>query len=136
MSSQSAFSERVHWIGQVEDIRPWLRSASLLLLTSDAESFGRVLIEAMACGVPVIATRSGGIPEVVRDGIDGLLVAPGNAQQISGAIVKLFTNDELRSRLSESGIRRAEEYSLEAHMKRMTEIFAETVRSFSECAGK
>jgi glycosyltransferase involved in cell wall biosynthesis len=131
MSTRCLFSERIHWIGQVEDIRPWLRSAFLLLLTSDNEPFGRVLVEAMACGLPVVATRCGGIPEIVREGLDGLLVAPGSTYEVSDAVVRLLNHDALRKRLSESGRKRAEEFSLENHVHLMVQVFEETLRFHS-----
>ena len=126
-SSRSAFTERIHWIGQVEDIRPWLRSAFLLLLASDGEPFGRVLVEAMACGVPVIATRSGGIPEVVREGMDGLLASPGNAEELSEGILKLLGDTAFRDRIAESGRERAENFSIENHVHKMVQVFEETL---------
>jgi len=125
MTRDSCYSERIHWMGQVEDVRPWLRSASLLFLTSENEPFGRVLVEAMAAGLPVVATRSGGVPEIVREGIDGLLVAPGNAHAMSEAVVKILIDDALRKRLSESGLKRAEEFSIEKHLNRMLSVFKE-----------
>lgn len=131
LTSQSPFLGRVHWIGEVQDIRPWLRSSSLLLLTSDNEPFGRVLVEAMACGLPVIATRSGGVPEIVREGIDGILVSPGSANEVCEAVLKLFRNEDLRKSLSESGRKRAEEFSIERHLNQMVEVFEETLRDYA-----
>ncbi len=125
-SKDSLFSDRIHWIGQVEDIRPWYRSATLLLLPSDTESFGRVLVEAMACGVPVIAMRSGGVPEIIREELDGLLVEPGNVHETSGCLLKLLRDETLRNRLSESGRKRADEFSLESHVHQMVQLFEET----------
>jgi len=125
---RSPFSERIHWIGEVEDVRPWLQSAFLLLSASENESFGRVLIEAMACAVPVIAARSGGVPEVVRDGQDGLLVTPGRPDEMAEAILKLLRNKPLRQKLVESGNERAKLFSLDAHVKKMVEVFEETIK--------
>jgi len=132
MTSQSPFSGRVHWIGEVLDIRPWLRSASLLFLTSDNEAFGRVLVEAMACGAPVIATRSGGVPEIVRDGIDGILVTPGSANEVCEAVLKLLRDESLKNSLSDSGRKRAEEFSLESHVNQMVHVFEETLKYHPE----
>lgn len=128
MTSPFPFSRRIHWIGEVQDIRPWLRSSSLLLLTSDNEPFGRVLVEAMACGVPVIATRSGGVPEIVREGIDGILVTPGSVSEVGEAVLKLLRDERLRNRLSAAGIKRAEEFSLEKHVNQMVQVFEETLK--------
>jgi glycosyltransferase involved in cell wall biosynthesis len=128
LTFQSRFSGRIHWMGQVEDIRPWLRSAFLLLLPSLNEPFGRVLVEAMACGVPVIATRSGGVPEIVREQIDGILVTPGSANEVCEAVIQLLRDESLRNRLSESGRKRAEEFSLERHVNQMVQVFEETLK--------
>jgi glycosyltransferase involved in cell wall biosynthesis len=127
LSGRSPFSDRVHWIGRAEDIRPWYKSAHMLILPSDNEPFGRVLVEAMACGVPVIATRSGGVPEVVRGGVDGVLVAPGSAHEMSGQMLKLLRNETLRNRLSESGRKRAEDFGLEKHVDGMLRVFEEAL---------
>lgn len=128
MTSLSSFSERIHWIGQVQDIRPWLRSSSLLLLTSENEPFGRVIVEAMACGLPIIATRSGGVPEIVREGIDGILVTPGSASEVCEAVLKLLRDEGLRNSLSAAGTKRAEEFSLEKHVNQMVQVFEETLQ--------
>lgn len=128
MTSRSSFFERIHWIGQAQDIRPWLRSASLLLLTSDNEPFGRVLVEAMASGVPVIATRSGGVPEIIREGTDGILVTPGSASEMCEAVLKLLRDESLRNSLSAAGTNRAEEFSLEKHVNQMVQVFEETLK--------
>jgi glycosyltransferase involved in cell wall biosynthesis len=126
-ATRSPFSDRIHWIGQVDDVRPWLRAAYLLLLTSENEPFGRVLVEAMACGVPVVATRCGGVPEIVRDGQDGLLVEPGHADQMAEAIRKLFKDNILRDRLVKSALKRAETFSIEDHAKAMHQLFSDII---------
>ena len=128
-SHQSAFSNRIHWIGHVADVRPWYRAASVLLLCSENEAFGRVIVEAMACGVPVIATRSGGVPEIVRHGQDGLLVPPGNTSEITIAIEEILKDKEMKTRLSESARKRALSFSLDAHVNNMLEIMDETIKN-------
>jgi glycosyltransferase involved in cell wall biosynthesis len=128
MTRQSRFSERIHWVGQVWDIRPWYRAAEMLVLASDNESFGRVLVEGMACGVPVIATSTGGIPEVVRDRIDGILVPPGNADELAKAIIRMIENPGLREEMVKSGLKRAESFSMDEYVRKIHDIFTKASR--------
>src|SRR6185436_18379034 len=72
----------------------------LFLLTSRYEGFGNVLIEAMACGVPVIATASSGTRDIVRDGIDGRLVDVHSPHSIAAAVVEVLTSHPLRASMS------------------------------------
>ena len=74
------------------------------------EPFGMILAEAMACGLPVVASRTGGIPEVIQDGRSGLLVDPGDADALVNAIERLFENRDLAARLGQAARHRAEEH--------------------------
>jgi len=87
------------------------QEASMLVLPSktDAEAFGIVLIEAMACGIPVIGSRVGGIPNVIQDGKNGLLVPPSNPNTLAKAIKKLFGDQKLAHTLATDGSKRASE---------------------------
>lgn len=123
----SPYSERIHWIGQLEDVRPWYRVASILLLPSENESFGRVLVEAMACGIPVVATRGGGVPEIVRHEKDGILVSMGNSRELATAIRKLLENNTARLKMGESGKERAKEFGIECHIRAIINVFEETI---------
>jgi glycosyltransferase involved in cell wall biosynthesis len=75
-----SLTDRVRFLGEVsqEELATWMRRSAVLVLPSLSEGLGRVLVEAMATGTPVIGTRVGGIPEVVRDGETGWLVPPGD----------------------------------------------------------
>ena len=126
---QSMVSHRIHWIGQISDVRPWYKAADILLLCSENEPFGRVLVEAMACGVPVVATRSGGVPEIVRHGEDGFLVTPGSVNEIADAIAEILGNGSLREQLAKSAIKRAESFDLDSHTEKMTRVFEETSKT-------
>ena len=85
-------------------------------------------MEAMACGKPVVATKVGGIPELVRDGIDGTLVDPGDVLELGRAVITLLDDPELRRRMGSSGMSRAGEFSWE-RTARLT--LAEYERSLS-----
>jgi len=69
----------------------------------DSETFGVAALEASACGVPIVATRVGGVPEVVTDGVTGLLVSPNNAEQLAGALERLIGDATLRARMGAEG---------------------------------
>jgi len=85
----------------------------------DVETMGRVLCEANAAGVPVVATRSGGMPSVLRDGDNGLLVAPGDARALAGALAALLGSPDRAAQLARGGLRRArEEFDWSAVMAR------------------
>jgi len=129
LSRRSAFADRIHWIGQSEDMRPWYKAAAVLVMAAENESFGRVLVEAMACGVPVVAVRSGGVPEIVRDGQDGFLVTTGDVAGIASAVLKTLKDDELRSRLSQSALDRAEYFPIATYIQGVLRVFEETLKN-------
>jgi glycosyltransferase involved in cell wall biosynthesis len=126
-TKQSKFSDRIHWIGQVADVRPWYRSADILLLPSENEPFGRVLVEAMASGVPVVATRSGGIPEIITHGQDGLLISAGDIDETANAVLQIISNRSMKDKIIQKGKERAHDFSLDTHINEMEKIFWETI---------
>jgi len=100
-----------------------LADADLLVLPSEAEGFGLVLIEAMAAGVPVVATDAPGIRDVVRHEQNGLLVPVGDPEALAGAIVRLAEDADLRRRLTEQGLRDvAERYTWEPVMRQYRRV--------------
>lgn len=123
----SSFSQRIHWIGAVDDVRPWYRAASMMVLSSINEPFGRVVVEAMACGVPVIATQSGGIPEIITHMQNGILVPENDIDAIAEAIMKILHDKTLEKRIIEEGLQRAERFSMDLHIERMVNIFTEVI---------
>jgi len=127
-TKRSPFSNRIHWIGQVKDIRPWYSAAHVLILPSDNESFGRVLVEAMACGVPVVTTRIGGVPEIVRQGQDGFLVKPDSVDEMVNAMKPLLNDKALKRRFVLSAQKRAEYFSLDKHMMKILRVFNKTIK--------
>jgi colanic acid/amylovoran biosynthesis glycosyltransferase len=95
-------ASRVRFLGYQSQpqVRELLKEADLFVMSSFAEGVPVVLMEAMAAGVPVVATRIAGIPELVRDGHSGLLVAPGDANEMAGAVHRLLGDAELRNRFA------------------------------------
>lgn len=112
------------------EIIKWYQRASLVVSPSLTEAFGLVNLEAMACGTPVIATNVGGIPEVVRNCENGLLVPPNNALKLAKAIQCLLDDKDLRSRFGENGRRRAlNNFSLEVIVNKVRRIYQTMVET-------
>jgi glycosyltransferase involved in cell wall biosynthesis len=102
-----------------------INKSTLLILpsTSEAESFGMVLIEAMACEKPVIGSNIGGIPYVIDDGINGLLVPPKNSQAIANAINKIINNPKLAKKMGENGYKKVKEkFTWKISTNKMNEV--------------
>ena len=100
----------VIFTGARDDVEKIIPSADLLVLPPFSESFGLVLIEALACGKPVIGSNVGGITEIITDDV-GLLVDPNDVSSISEAIDKLVNDEELRQKLSSNARNRAKKFS-------------------------
>ncbi len=102
-------ADRVIWTGYREDVSELLRLCDIFVLPSVNEPFGRVLIEAMATGKPVIGTNSGGVPEIIVDGETGLLV-PSNSPTVLAEAIEEMLSDPLAARqMGQAGLRRARE---------------------------
>jgi glycosyltransferase involved in cell wall biosynthesis len=103
----------VHFIGRQDPVESLLGVSDLLLLPSETESFGLAALEAMACGVPVMSSDAGGLPELIEDGLGGILVPEnGQAQGIERAVALLSDPSRL-DQFRQASIRRASNYALE-----------------------
>lgn len=99
----------VHFLGQQEQVVPLLSIADLFLLPSVKESFGLAALEAMACGVPVLASRVGGLPEVIEDGRGGYLFERDDLDGMVRCGAELLTDPAAHRRVAEAGLRRVHE---------------------------
>jgi len=95
--------DRVFFLGNVPNLEEVLGGSDLFLLPSDAESFGMAALEAMASEVPVIATRSGGMPEVVEDGVSGFLLPVGDVDAMADRAIEILGDDDLARRMGAAG---------------------------------
>jgi L-malate glycosyltransferase len=109
-----AVADRVLMLGTRHDVAELLRAADIFLLTSISEGIPVTILEAMAAGLPVVATQVGGVPEIVRHEHSGLLAPPGDDAELAKALVRLATDPGLRQRMGDFGRQRArEEFSQE-----------------------
>jgi glycosyltransferase involved in cell wall biosynthesis len=116
--------DRVRFVGYRRDVPAVMRGLDALVLASDAEPCGRVLFEAMASGTAIVATASGGTPEIVRHGIEGLLVPPRDPAALAHAIGVLAADTSLRARLGAAGVARvAAEFTIERYVHRMLAVY-------------
>jgi glycosyltransferase involved in cell wall biosynthesis len=118
--------ERVRLLGYRPDVLELYQAMDVLALSSYREGLPNVLLEAMALGVPVLATRIAGVPRLIGDGVNGLLVEPGSAEALAGALGRLLAKPDLRGRLAEAGRRTVQErYSFAARMQRVRAVYDE-----------
>lgn len=107
LASRLGIAERISWHGRLGhgDLARLMRRAGVTVLPSltEAESFGMTLVEAMACRCPVVGSRVGGVPFVIRDRVDGLLVPPGDAAALARAIGEVLGDPVLAARLGAAG---------------------------------
>jgi glycosyltransferase involved in cell wall biosynthesis len=119
---------RIKLMGGVPDVRPAMRSALVFVLASVREASPNVIIEAMAMGLPVVATRVGGIPELVVDGQTGILVEPGDPKALAAAVATVLADENRRREMGRMGRQRVEEFHSLKNMVTETErIFLEAV---------
>ena len=98
-------ADRVHFLGKQDNVNVLLALADVMLMPSELESFGLAALEAMACSVPAIATRVGGVPELIEDAVDGLLFAVGDTTSMGEAAIALL-KDEARLQMMAVAARR------------------------------
>jgi len=101
------------FLGYVENPKSLIAAADLFLMCSKSEAFGRVTVEAMSVGCPIVGSHSGGTKEIVEEGVSGVLYNPGDPEDLAKKISDLLPNRALRKRLSSGGRKRAQEFEVE-----------------------
>jgi glycosyltransferase involved in cell wall biosynthesis len=124
LRQQLGLQEVVHFAGFRSDPATVLHNLDIFLLSSTSEGFSIACIEAMACGLPVVATRSGGPEEIICDGYDGLLVSPGSADALAKGVLRLVSSPQLRAQLSARGMETvARRFDVCAMVQSYTDIY-------------
>ena len=114
---------RVRFVGEQRDVRPYLAALDLFVAPSRTEGMGLAIVEAMAAGIPVVAARVGGIPEVLEDGAAGWLVDGGDPSVWAQAIARAAALPHERLRLSAVGPERARLFSIERTRRRLEAVY-------------
>ena len=111
-------------LGNNESVLEIVSACDLFLLPSDSESFGLAALEAMACGVPVIGTNAGGLPEVVETGVSGFLKSVGDVEGMADAAISLLQDRELYAKMSARAKETAmQKFPIGAHLDKYEEVY-------------
>jgi len=110
LGRKQGISERIHWLGNWSAPQTLLQASDIFVLASVGEAFGNAVVEAMACGVPVVGSRSGVIKEEVEDGKTGLLATPLDPTSFADAIQRLVQNRRLRREMGQRGVERVRQH--------------------------
>jgi len=123
-------SNHVKFAGFQEDVRSFLNEFDLFVLSSITEGIPVAMLEAMAMGVPVVATRVGGIPEVIQDNVNGLLVECRNPEMLAGAIKQLIDDNSLREKIGGAGHEKVKcSFSREAICSQYEQLYVDLLRN-------
>jgi glycosyltransferase involved in cell wall biosynthesis len=122
-AAELGIAERVELAGFQESIWPWLARAHAFVLPSNYESLGIAVLEAMAAGLPVVATRVGGIAELVRPGVSGELVPTGDPEAMAAALCSVLADPAAARRMGEAGRAAAEQERMSACVERYYDLY-------------
>ncbi len=125
MATRLGQADRIRWIGYVTGgsrLYAYLRTCDVLVLPTLSEGTPRVLVEARANSIPIIASRVGGIPTSVRDGIDGVLVSPKDSRAIVDALHKIVADRAFRQSLIVNGLSSARKFTVDAFVSRVEQV--------------
>jgi sugar transferase (PEP-CTERM/EpsH1 system associated) len=128
MSERSGLAGRVHFAGQQDEVRTWLAALDVFVLSSDWEGMPNAVLEAMAAGLPVVATAIGGMPQLVVDGVTGLLVPPRDPDALARAITRLLREPDLRHQMGQAGRERVKKrFTVERMVSKTEALYRELI---------
>jgi len=120
--------DSVLFTGFQMDVSEIIATFDVAVLPSFFEGMGRVLLEAMAMGKPVVASRVGGIPDLVEDGVNGLLVRPGNVKELADALKIMLNGKKLAEKMGNEGRERVkEQFSADAMVRSIEKVYREVL---------
>ena len=130
ISRNSNFSKNIFFLGSLKSTKEVLNISDLFMLPSSKESFGLSALEAMACGVPIIASKSGGIPEVVSHGESGLLNSVGDTYQMIKNALKLLSNEILLKSFKSNAYKQAMKFDIELILPKYEKLYKKCVEDY------
>lgn len=123
-AADPALAGRVTFTGRVENVAAYLQASDLFAFPTLDEALGMSAVEAQACGLPAVASRTGGVPDVVEDGVTGLLVTPGDAGDLAAGLRRLLTDDAIRARFAEDArVRTVARFAWATMVARYADLF-------------
>jgi glycosyltransferase involved in cell wall biosynthesis len=124
LAEQLGIADQVKFVGFIREPANYLALMDIFLLSSHTEGTSMTLLEAMSLGVPIVATQVGGNPEIVVNGETGLLTAAGEEHAFSEAMLRIYRDPQLRSKLAEAGLKRFEDqFSVEKMTKQYVHLY-------------
>ena len=128
---RAGLEDKIRFLGWRPDVDEIMGCFDIFVLPSLNEGMGRVLVEAMAAGLPIVASRVGGIPDLVKDGKNGLLVSPADATALAKAISALLEDKEKRKRMGEMGTKIGQQYSTEAMVEQIDDLYRDLLKKYA-----
>ena len=124
LAHKLGLSDNILFLGFQKNPYKYIKKAEVFVLSSFHEGFGNVIVEAMACGTPVVSTNCmSGPREIIENGENGILFPVADQKALAEAVLKVLNNPSLSYKLSEQGKKRAEYFSIEKSVKKYEEIF-------------
>ena len=126
VASSLKLTDRIQFMGNIDDVPKFLRSCDIVVVPSRCDPLPRTVLEAMACGSAIIASRVGGIPEMIADGKNGILVEFGDNQALANALCRLASDPGLRRVIGSEAQRTARhEFSVQRYQESLVSIVEE-----------
>jgi glycosyltransferase involved in cell wall biosynthesis len=123
----AGIAEHVIFTGMRSDVPELLPAFDVFALSSRQEGLPVAVMEALACGLPVVATAVGGLPEIVTDGVEGRLVPPGDPRSLADALAEVVGDDQVRGRMSAAAVVRSKAFDIAAAQRQIEDVYAEVL---------
>jgi len=131
LSNKLGISNSIKFLGKFTDVIPFYKRMDIFVLPSLYEGFGIVILEAMAMGIPIIATNVDGIKEVVINGESGILVPPKNPEALANAVNYLIEKPQITKKFIIEGKKRASLFDIQDHLMKLDELYTSLLRTQS-----